>query len=138
MEPSGKHFRKRSAILEYLRSTTAHPSAETVYTDLKQQIPDLSMGTVYRNLNLFRQQGLASVVATVRGVERFDANTDPHVHFICIHCDDVIDLMEMEIPEILKTQASRCSGGRAEECQLSFTGLCGVCLESDRKGGESA
>lgn len=137
MEPSGKHFRKRSAILEYLRSTTAHPSAETVYTELKQQIPDLSMGTVYRNLNLFRQQGLASVVATVRGVERFDANTDPHVHFICSHCDSVIDLMDMEVPEILKNQASRCSGGRADGCQLSFTGLCGECL-NNRMGGESA
>ena len=138
MEPAGKHFKKRSAILEYLRSTTAHPSAETVYTDLKQQIPDLSMGTVYRNLNLFRQQGLASVVATVRGVERFDANTSPHVHFICSQCDCVLDLMEMEVPEVLKNQASDCCGGRADACQLSFTGVCGGCLNTNRMGGESA
>ena len=129
MEPSGKHFKKRTAILEYLRSTTSHPSAETVFTDLKQQIPDLSMGTVYRNLNLFRQQGLASVVATVRGVERFDANTDPHVHFICADCDSVIDLMEMDVPEALKSLASQYSGGRADACQLSFTGVCGNCMK---------
>ena len=129
MEPSGKHFKKRTAILDYLRSTTSHPSAETVYTDLKQEIPDLSMGTVYRNLNLFRQQGLASVIATVRGVERFDANTQPHVHFICQDCDRVIDLMEMEVPEELKAQASHCSGGRADLCQLSFTGLCSNCVK---------
>ena len=44
-----KHFRKRDAILEYLRGTKAHPSAETIYTDLKPQIPDLAMGTVYRS-----------------------------------------------------------------------------------------
>ncbi len=138
MEPAGKHFKKRSAILEYLRSTTAHPSAETVYTDLKQQIPDLSMGTVYRNLNLFRQQGLASVVATVRGVERFDGNTTPHVHFICSECDSVLDLMEIQVPEALKNQASSCIGGRADECQLSFTGICGACLNHNRMGGESA
>ena len=138
MEQSGKHFKKRSAILEYLRSTTAHPSAETVFTDLKQQIPDLSMGTVYRNLNLFRQQGLASVVATVRGVERFDANTTPHVHFICNTCDKVMDLMEMEVPQVLKNTASQCSGGRADACQLSFTGVCGECLTHNTIGGESA
>lgn len=138
MEPAGKHFKKRSAILEYLRSTTAHPSAETVYTDLKQQIPDLSMGTVYRNLNLFRQQGLANVVATVRGVERFDANTSPHVHFICSGCDSVLDLMDMEVPEMLKNTASQCSGGRADACQLSFTGVCGACLNNVKIGGESA
>ena len=137
MEPTGKHFKKRSAILEYLRSTTAHPSAEMVYTDLKQQIPDLSMGTVYRNLSLFRQQGLANVVATVRGVERVDGNTSPHVHFICGSCDAVIDLMDMEVPQMLKNQASSCSGGRADECQLSFTGVCGACL-NNRIGGESA
>ena len=129
MEPTGKHFKKRAAILDYLRSTTSHPSAETVFTDLKQEIPDLSMGTVYRNLTLFRQQGLASVIATVRGVERFDANTEPHVHFICQDCDRVIDLMEMEVPEELKSQASRCCGGRADLCQLSFTGVCGNCIK---------
>ena len=55
MESNQKHFRKRDAILDYLRSTTAHPSAETIYTDLKSQIPDLAMGTVYRNLTLFKQ-----------------------------------------------------------------------------------
>ena len=127
MEPSTKQFRKRNAILQYLQGTKAHPSAETVYADLKQQIPDLSMGTVYRNLNLFRQQGLASVVATVHGVERFDANTDPHVHFICSGCDSVTDLMQMQIPESLCSQAATQSGGKVEQCSLSFTGLCGQC-----------
>lgn len=127
MEVSGKNFRKRNAILEYLRGTKAHPSAETVYADLKQQIPDLSMGTVYRNLNLFRQQGTASVIATVRGVERFDANTDPHVHFICTGCDKVIDLMQMDIPPELTDRAAQESGGQVETCSLSFTGLCSQC-----------
>ena len=123
-----KHFRKRDAILEYLRGTKAHPSAETIYTDLKQQIPDLAMGTVYRNLTHFKQQGLVSSVATVNGVERFDANTDPHIHFICNGCDAVIDLMEMQIPQNLQTAASQCCGGRADLCQLSFSGVCRDCL----------
>ena len=123
-----KHFRKRDAILEYLRGTNAHPSAETIYTDLKQQIPDLAMGTVYRNLTHFKQQGLVSSVATVNGVERFDANTDPHIHFICNDCDAVIDLMEMQIPQNLQTAASQCCGGRADLCQLSFSGVCRDCL----------
>ena len=138
MEPASKNFRKRNAILTYLQSKVTHPSAEVIYSDLKQEIPDLSMGTVYRNLNLFRQQGQASVIATVRGVERFDANTDPHVHFICENCDSVLDLMEMEVPEALKTQASSCCGGRATACQLSFTGLCAQCLKQERIGGETA
>ena len=123
-----KHFRKRDAILTYLRNTKAHPSAETIYTDLKSEIEDLGVATVYRNLTLFRQQGLVSSIATVNGVERFDANTDPHVHFICSGCDAVIDLEQMQVPESLKTTASQCCGGRADDCQLSFTGLCRECV----------
>jgi len=125
-----KHFRKRDAILDYLRQSKAHPSAEMIYTDLKSQIPDLAMGTVYRNLTLFRQQGLISSIATVSGVERFDANTQPHVHFICSDCDAVIDLDDMHIPDSLQAAATKCSGGRADTCQLSFTGLCRDCYQS--------
>ena len=133
-----KHFRKRDAIIEYLRSTKAHPSAETIFTQLKPQIPDLAMGTVYRNLTLFKQQGLVSSVATVSGVERFDANTDPHVHFICSGCDAVIDLNEMEVPENLKNLAAQCCGGSIEGCQLSFSGLCRECTSNQMKGSVTA
>lgn len=138
MEVATKQFRKRNAILHYLRSVTNHPSAETVFTELKQEIPDLSMGTVYRNLNLFKQQGLAVSVATVKGVERFDGNTDPHVHFICTECDAVIDLMDMEVPESLKQVAQNCSGGCVTDCQLTFTGLCSECTEKFSQKGETA
>jgi len=138
MEPSTKQFRKRNAILAYLRMTNAHPSAETIFTDLKAQIPDLSMGTVYRNLNLFKQQGLVNSVATVNGVERFDGITDSHVHFICAGCNAVLDLMDLQIPETLQEAAAQCSGGRVDECQLSFNGLCRECLTNQKKSGESA
>lgn len=138
MEISKKHFRKRDAILQYLQSVTDHPSAEKVFTQLKPEIPDLSMGTVYRNLNLFKQQGLAVSVATIKGVERFDGNTEPHVHFICQDCDAVIDLMDMEVPETLKSVAEASCGGRVAECQLCFTGICQSCLEGKTKGGKSA
>ena len=136
--PSIKHFRKRDALYEYLKGTAAHPSAETIYTDLKQQIPDLAMGTVYRNLTLFKQQGLVSTVATVGGVERFDANTAPHVHFICQHCHKVMDLMEMQVPDDLRHTAAALCGGRVDTCQLSFSGLCRDCLENEKKGSEAA
>jgi Fur family peroxide stress response transcriptional regulator len=134
MAVNQKHFKKRDAILDYLRQTKAHPSAETVFTDLKTQIPDLAMGTVYRNLTYFKEQGLVSVIATVSGVERFDANTHPHVHFICSDCDAVIDLDNMQVPNSLRSAATECCGGRADICQLSFTGLCRNCLSNEKKG----
>ena len=130
MEASQKNFRKRNAILSYLQGTTAHPSAETIYSDLKAEIPDLSIGTVYRNLTHFRKQGLVSSIATVNGVERFDANTEPHVHFICEGCDAVIDLHQLSTPQALCSEAEGSIGCSVSGCQLSFTGKCRDCLEN--------
>ena len=89
MEQTVKRFRKRDAILTCLRQTVVHPSADWVFAQLKPEIPDLSLGTVYRNLALFKEQGLIMSLGTVNGVERFDGNTEPHVHFICTECGKV-------------------------------------------------
>ncbi len=137
MDAPGKHFRKRDAILRYLQGVKTHPSAEAVFTALKQEIPDLSLGTVYRNLALFKSQGLIQSVATVSGVERFDGCPAPHVHFICQSCGRVDDLMDLEIPQSLTSQAEAHSGGKVTACQLSFTGLCRECI-SNEESGESA
>ena len=130
MERSAKHFRKRDAILTCLRGTTEHPSAEWVYSQLKQEIPDLSLGTVYRNLSLFKEQGLITSLGTVKGVERFDANTDPHVHYICTGCGRVLDLHQIRVPEALNQAAATNSGGEVTGCQLTFTGVCGQCARN--------
>lgn len=128
MEAPSKNFKKRNAILNYLQHTNEHPSAETIFSDLKAEIPDLSMGTVYRNLKHFQQQGLVNCIATVHGVERFDANTAPHVHFICEGCDAVIDLHQLSTPQALCAEAEGSIGCSVSGCQLSFTGKCRTCL----------
>ena len=127
MEPKAKHFRKRDAILTYLKGTTEHPSAEMVYASLKPQIPDLSLGTVYRNLALFKKQGLIVSVGTVNGAERFDANTASHVHFFCTGCDSVLDLPQIEVPASFGFEAENLSGCQVKSCHLTMTGLCSNC-----------
>ena len=127
MERTSKHFRKRDAILHCVRSTDAHPSADWVFEHVKEQVPDISLATVYRNLALFKEQGLITSLGTVKGVERFDGNTDPHVHFICTQCGSVLDLPEISVPEELNSAVAQSSGGRVDSCQLSFTGICGEC-----------
>ena len=127
MEPSTKRFRKRDAILNCVRSTTVHPGADWVYEHVKAEIPDISLATVYRNLNLFKEQGLIVSVANVNGVERFDGNTAPHVHFICTGCGSIVDLHTISVPEELNTAAALASGGQVGACQLTFTGLCENC-----------
>ena len=83
METATRYSPKREAILKCLRSTTCHPSAEWVYTQLKPQIPDLSLATVYRNLARFRSEGAVQVIGCVDGEDRYDGNVAPHGHFIC-------------------------------------------------------
>lgn len=68
---------KRDAILQCLRSTTCHPSAEWVYSQLKPRIPDLSLATVYRNLARFRAEGAVQVIGCVDGEDRYDGDTAP-------------------------------------------------------------
>ena len=128
MEPATKQFRKRNAILECLKATDLHPSADTVHEMLRAEHPDISLATVYRNLSLFKQQGIIASLGTVAGVERFDGNTEPHVHFICNQCSKILDLSDMDVPEELNTAASKSAGGKVAGCQLTFTGICGDCL----------
>ena len=124
MEHTTKQFKKRNAIYECLCSTDTHPSAEMVHAMLQSEHPDISLATVYRNLAKFKSEGKIMSVATVRGTERFDGNTEPHVHFVCSQCDAVIDLHQIPMP---RYEAEECSGCRIESCALTFTGVCGNC-----------
>ncbi len=129
MTPSAKHFRKRDAILTCLRQTHSHPSADWIYQALKPQIPDLSLGTVYRNLTLFKEQGLVRSLGTVDGVERFDGDTSPHVHFVCTCCGTVADLPQVALPLQLTHQAEHL--GKIETTQLTFYGCCKECTNKE-------
>ena len=130
MERTTKHFKKRDAILSCLRQTDTHPSADWIYAKLKEEeYSDISLGTVYRNLAFFKEQGTIVSLGTVKGVERFDGNITPHVHFICTDCGRISDLHGIKVPEELNNAAARDSGGRVNCCQLTFTGICGECAE---------
>ena len=128
MEKTVKQFRKRNAILAYLRETTEHPSAEMVYNHLKPEYPDLSLGTVYRNLAKFKEEGEIMSIGAVNGVERFDGNTMPHVHFVCTGCEAVADLPQIKVPEELNREVTSQTGGHIDMCQLTFVGQCGQCI----------
>ena len=100
-----KQFRKRNAILECLRNTDIHPSAETLYAMLQKENPDISLATVYRNLARFKNEGVITSIGAVNGIERFDAITEPHVHFVCSCCESVVDLPQMENNEMSEALA---------------------------------
>ena len=128
MERNTRQFRKRNAILTCLQGTTAHPSAEMVHEMLRPDHPDISLATVYRNLSHFKNQGLIQSLGMIHGIERFDANTAPHVHFVCNCCSAVLDLHQMEAPQQLCSEAAHHIGGQVDSCQLMFFGTCRECL----------
>lgn len=132
MEQKTKQFRKRNAILTCLRGTHLHPSAEMLHEMLCPEHPDISLATVYRNLALFKQQGLIQSLGTVDGIERFDGNIAPHVHFICTNCSAILDLPQVAVPEQLRSTVEQATHGRVNECQLSFTGICQTCCQKEK------
>jgi len=129
MEKVRKHSRKRDAILTCMKGTKCHPTADWIYQQLKPEFPDLSLGTVYRNISMFREEGTIQSVGVVRGLERFDANTAPHTHFICEHCGQVYDLEAVELPKEVAEAAGQCSGGAISSYQLQFIGICAQCRQ---------
>lgn len=129
MEQTRKHSKKRDAILRCIQSTTVHPSAEWVYSQLKPQFPDLSLATVYRNLTLFKQEGIIQSLGVVNGLERFDGTTDPHVHFICSQCGAIIDLPHISVLEDLESTVSQKVNGTIAGYSLCFEGTCEQCLQ---------
>lgn len=120
--------RKREAILQALRSTDTHPSAEWVYTKLKPEFPDLSLATVYRNIAEFLEEGTIVSVGTVAGQERYDAETHPHTHFICDTCGAVIDVESKIDTASINDTVEKSIGAQIMRHELYFRGKCANCL----------
>ena len=122
-----KHSKKRDAIYDCICSTKTHPSAEWVYNQLKPDIPDLSLATVYRNISLFKEQGKIITVATVNGHERIDGNINAHPHFVCSRCHDVIDIEPLDAEKALKSDILEKYGLEVRSHELLFRGYCNKC-----------
>ena len=137
-----KFSRQREAILENLRSRRDHPTADTLYRTLRADYPHISLGTVYRNLNLLADLGEISRIRCPEGMERFDADTHEHYHLYCRSCGRVLDLPMDPIPD-LDSRAAETGCGRVDGHSLLFFGACSDCgeavpEESDRAGNAAA
>lgn len=131
MERAIRYSKKRADMLSLIQSTDCHPSAEWVYHQLKPTHPDLSLGTVYRNLIFFQDHGLIQSVGVVQGQERFDGVTTPHSHFVCECCGSVIDLPRVSLDSDLDQSVSRQYGLAVSRHELTFHGLCSACTQNN-------
>lgn len=123
------YSRKREAILNALRGTSTHPSAEWIYLQLKNDFPDLSLGTVYRNLSAFKKDGSIVSLGVLEGQERFDGNVKEHSHFICKRCHAIYDIpSDPALPQLIHN-AAHSLNARIEGCKAVFHGICSSCLK---------
>ena len=127
MEKRENFSRKRMAILNTLRETTVHPTADWVYAQLKPRCPNLSLGTVYRNLKKFCESGKAVSVGVINGQEHFDGNVAPHAHFVCGSCGSVLDIHEDFFSADQLAEISQRTGLSVESAAVIFRGVCGSC-----------
>lgn len=122
-----KYSRQRECIKDYLKSTACHPTADTVYSNIRGQFPNISLGTVYRNLNLLASQGDILKLSCGDGCDHFDGNPVPHNHFICKECGQLLDL-PMDSIDHINVIASAGFAGEIEGHVTYFYGKCEDCI----------
>lgn len=115
---------QKETILNYLKSVDTHPSAETVYDEVKKKLPRISRGTVYRNLKNLKRKGEIQEISS--GIAYFDGDIASHAHFICKKCHKIFDIFDIcKECGVLKRKKTKV--GRINNYQISFYGYCQKC-----------
>ena len=124
-----KYSRQREAIKEFLMTRKNHPTADVVYDNVRKEFPNISLGTVYRNLTLLSDMGELLRLRVGDGMDHYDATVTPHYHFICNKCRHVSDLDLDTIPSVDEI-AGTSFKGKIEGHVTYFYGICSDCLEN--------
>ncbi len=123
---TSKRSRQREAILEVLRMTKVHPTADWVYNEVRKEIPNISLGTVYRNLARLSEDKNIIKLGLGTGVEHFDGCVEPHYHAVCTCCGAISDIEAKQMME-LNDWASKQFNGEIYEHSAVFYGKCEKC-----------
>lgn len=129
MQPATKRSKQRDAIIAFLMTRKDHPTADTIYMNVKKEFPNVSLGTVYRNLALLSERGEILRLSYDGGPDRYDATVDPHYHFVCQGCGEVIDLEMDSLDQKVKDVANANFPGHIEQSVIYFKGTCEKCLK---------
>lgn len=121
-----RRTKQREVILKVLRSTKCHPTADWIYQEVRKEIPNISLGTVYRNLRGLIELGEILELNYGSTYSRFDGNPEPHYHFVCLDCGQVCDL-DMSVMHDLDKIAAADSGFVVTGHRLEFYGYCSEC-----------
>ena len=121
-----KYSKQREMILNCIKASSDHLTADAVYKILKKESPNLSLGTVYRNLALLAEYGMVLKISIPGEPDRYDGLTSEHFHFFCLNCGKVQDLFIDELSSI-ESIVARKADIYIETCEISFKGICTAC-----------
>ncbi len=121
--------KQKETILNFLKGTSSHPTASCIYEEVRKEIPNISLGTVYRNLGLLKQEDKILELDLAGSLSRFDGDTRSHYHFRCEQCGRVFDVDESVDTES-NERVARKTGFKVSHHILEFRGLCQDCQSS--------
>ncbi len=125
-----RNTNQRKLIYEILKNTNIHPTADWIYEQVRKEISNISLGTVYRNLKVLKEEG--KIIEISDGKQsRFDARTDKHFHFKCSSCGGIYDIDKDGVVDINESKLANM-GYFIQDVDVVFTGICFKC-----KGGEN-
>jgi len=121
-----RNTNQRQLIYKYLERTLTHPTADQVFQAIRKELPRISFGTVYRNLDILEKQGLISAVVYSKEHVRYHVGPMDHCHFVCLACDKLMNVEVEDLSE-LKNQVARRHGLAVHRYAMIFYGLCEQC-----------
>lgn len=131
--PALKYSRQREAIKNFLLTRRDHPTADVVYNSVRNEFPNISLGTVYRNLTLLADIGEIARLRVGDGVDHFDYDISPHCHFVCSKCGQVADLDMASASALDELNGTDCNGNLIDGHVTYFYGTCRCCRDAMRR-----
>ena len=126
-----KYSKQRELIIQNLTTRADHPTAEELFAELKEELPEIGMATVYRNLGELCEEGVVRKIKAKIGPDRFDGIAQPHIHFECTVCGKIENAMpynnEFEALDDEMKMIEKKVKGKIEKVNLSFEGICNSC-----------
>ncbi len=139
--PNQRMTHQRKVILEELKRVRSHPTADEIYEMVRRRLPRISMGTVYRNLDILSEIGLIQKLQPIRSQMRFDGNPKGHYHITCPRCgrvDDAPTELSDDILKDLENTLDKLAKYGISGYNLDFIGLCPSCMKLEQApGGET-
>ena len=121
---------QREEIAKFVLNSCNHPTADTIYENVREQMPNISLGTVYRNLNALSKKGIIRKIPMPNHCDRFDKTLEEHFHIHCIKCDKLEDI-NYSINDDIYKKIENEKNYKMLSCNLIFEGICNDCIEGN-------